>query len=156
MKHLIYLSCLFFLFSCDNNNNKDNNSTITNPEEAEFSLTNPAAELYQIVGEKHDTAMLLMTNIGKMQSLLRIQLEATETLEAEKDSILNLLTALKKADDGMMNWMREFKSTELNDEEYKAMSEEQIMNYLKDEEAKIEKIHLEMINSIKSVKLKKE
>jgi hypothetical protein len=59
---------------------------------------------------------------------------------------------LKKADDGMMNWMHEFKSTELNEAEYKAMSEAAILTYLKGEEEKIEQVHIDMLESIKNGK----
>ncbi|BDS11886.1 hypothetical protein [Aureispira anguillae] len=118
---------------------------------ADFKLSSQAEDLYQIVGEKHDTAMLLMKNIEQAKSALRLKMEGLET-GAEKDAILDLLMALKKADDGMMNWMREFKSTELNDEEYKAMSEQEIMAYLKKEEQKIEQVHIDMLTSIENGK----
>lgn len=115
----------------------------------EFKLSANGANLYHIVGEKHDTAMLLMKNIEQTRSALRLEMKKMES-GTEKDTILDLLTALKKADDGMMNWMHEFKSTALNEEEYKAMSEEAIITYLKREESKIEKVHVDMLESIEN------
>lgn len=137
---------IVFLLSC----NQDNNSPVV--QETTFTLSSEAAELYRIVGEKHDTAMLLMGSIGGMQSALRLQLGQIKEDNAQKDSILMLLSALKKADDGMMNWMREFKNTDLNEDEYKAMSQEAIMSYLKSEETKIEQVHQDMLNSIANSK----
>lgn len=138
----LLLSCL--MIACEDSTSK---SETNNPIEEEFMLSTQAANLYQIVGEKHDTAMLLMKNIEQVKSALRLKLKSTQG-EVSKDTILDLLTALKKADDGMMDWMHEFKSTELDEETYKAMSEQEIMAYLKEEEIKIEKVHLDMINSI--------
>ena len=117
----------------------------------EFKLSDAMDALYTTVGEKHDVAMLLMKDIEIVRSKLRIQLKRTKE-EAKKERILNLLTALKKADDGMMTWMREFKNTDLNDEEYKAMSEAEIEAYLKEEEVKIEQVHQDMLSSIKDGK----
>lgn len=138
---------ILFLCSC----NQDQNTPTTLPE-TEFVLPPAAAELYRIVGEKHDTAMLLMGNIGGMQSALRLKLGQIKEDNAQKDSVLTLLSALKKADDGMMDWMREFKNTDLNEDEYKAMSQEEIMAYLKSEETKIEQVHQDMLNSIANSK----
>lgn len=115
-----------------------------------WKLPDAAVELYQIVGEKHDTAMLLMSDIEAARSKLRLAMKTANIDSLRKDSILTLLTALKKADEGMMTWMHEFKSTELNEDEYKTMSEADIMAYLKDEEQKIEKVHVDMLESIKN------
>ncbi|MCH2022431.1 MAG: hypothetical protein MK207_08140 [Saprospiraceae bacterium] len=143
MKFLILL--LFFLVLLIN----CTNTHPTNENQSVFSLSVEAAELYKIVGEKHDTAMLLMKEIGLGTSRLRIKLNNLEENNPQKDTILNLLLLLKKADDGMMNWMREFKNTDLNEDMYKAMKQEEIMNYLRQEEIKIEKVHLDMLKSIK-------
>jgi len=117
--------------------------------EKEWKLSVDATTLYQIVGEKHDTAMLLMSDIERAKNKLRLEMKAVDIDRLRKDSILNLLTKLKKADDGMMNWMHEFKNTVLNEAEYKAMSEAEILSYLKEEEQKIETVHIDMEESIK-------
>lgn len=139
---------IIFLYSC----NQDNTTPNTAPETA-FLLEPAASELYRIVGAKHDTAMLLMGAIGGMQSALRLELgKIKEEKSPKKDSVLTLLTALKKADDSMMTWMHEFKNTDLNEDEYKAMTPAQIMDYLKSEETKIEQVHQDMLNSIANSK----
>ena len=119
-----------------------------NEEEINFSLSSQAAELYGIVGEKHDKAMLLMKEIGGGQNRLRIKIKTLEEKNPQKDTILDLLLALNKADDAMMNWMREFKNTDLHEDMYKAMKEEEIMYYLQQEEVKIENVHQAMLKSI--------
>lgn len=136
---------ILFLCSCNQN------TPIVSPETA-FLLPPEASELYRIVGEKHDTAMSLMGNIEGLQSALRLKLGQTKEDNSQKDSVLTLLSALKKADDGMMDWMRGFKNTDLNEDEYKAMSIEEIMAYLKSEETKIEQVHQDMLNSIANSK----
>lgn len=132
------------LISCVNNESKKK------VKEETWELSADAANLYQIVGEKHDTAMLLMSNIEGVRNKLRAEMKVEGIDKLQKDAILDLLTALKKADDGMMNWMHQFKSTELDEAEYKEMSEAAILAYLKEEEAKIEQVHIDMVESIKS------
>ena len=140
-----YLLPFFFLSILLNN---CTNTEPVNKEESSFTLSSKTAELYRIVGEKHDTAMLLMKEIGIGQSRLRIKLNTLEENNPQKDTILDLLLALSKADDAMMNWMREFKNTDLDEDMYEVMKEEEIMYYLKQEEVKIEKVHQLMLKSI--------
>jgi len=144
MKCLILLVISLLLVSCGTVERGG-----TNKNEA-WALSVNAADLYQVVGEKHDTAMLLMSNIEGVRNKLRVEMKVAAIDSLRKDSILTLLTGLKKADDGMMNWMHEFKSTELDEAEYQAMSEADILAYLKEEEQKIEKVHVDMVESIKS------
>lgn len=146
MKYLLLLVTSLVLISCVNNDSKKKLG------KKAWQLPADAANLYQVVGDKHDVAMLLMSNIEGTRNKLRVEMKVVAIDSLRKDSILNLLTTLKKADDGMMNWMHEFKSTELNDAEYKAMSEAAILTYLKEEEAKIEQVHIDMLESIKNGK----
>lgn len=142
MRYLLLLITSCLLISCSDNQTKKK------PVEETWKLPTEAAELYKVVGVKHDDAMLLMSDIEGARSKLRVEMKMANVDSLRKDSILTLLTALKKADDGMMNWMHEFKSTELNEDEYKKMSEAEILTYLKEEEAKIEQIHLDMSASV--------
>lgn len=132
----------WLLISCSNN------QTTEKPTEKTWELPAEAAKLYKVVSVKHDDAMKLMSNIEGARSKLRMEMKMADVDSLRKDSILTLLTALKRADDGMMSWMNEFKSTELNEDEYKKMSESEILTYLKEEEAKIEQIHLDMSASV--------
>lgn len=111
-----------------------------------YQLPGAMPEYYSTVVSKHDTAMLLMGDIERAQRALRAALPQQEG--ENKTNILNSLTNLKKADDGMMTWMHEFKSTELNEEEYRTLSETEIQAYLREEELKIEQVHLDMTTSI--------
>lgn len=146
MKYLLFLITSLLLISCTDNKSK------AKIQKETWELSTDAADLYQIVGAKHDTAMLLMSNIEGVRSKLRVAMKVSDIDSVRKDSILTLLTALKKADDGMMNWMHQFKSTELNEKEYKRMTEAVVMRYLKEEEEKIEQVHLDMLESIKNGK----
>ena len=145
MKYLLSLLCFSILFfNCNSNNNeKEQNDS--------FYLSPAAEHLYSVVGEKHDTAMLLMKDIGNAQYKLRNSLN--ETVDSlQKKKILDLLLALKKADDAMMNWMREFKNKDLDEDMYKSMTEAEIVNYLSKEEVKIEAVHQQMLKSIADAK----
>jgi hypothetical protein len=146
MKYLLLLITSLLLLSCANNEPGKKG------EKETWKLSADAADLYQIVGEKHDTAMLLMSNIEGVRSKLRVAMKVSDIDSLQKDSILMLLTTLKKADDGMMNWMNEFKNTEMNEDEYKTMSETEILTYLKGEEQKIEQVHVDMVESVKEGK----
>jgi len=146
MKYLLLLVTSLVLISCVNNESKKK------VEKETWKLSADAADLYQVVGDKHDVAMLLMSKIEGTRNKLRVEMKVVAIDSLRKDSILDLLTTLKKSDDGMMNWMHEFKSTELNEAEYKAMSETAILTYLKEEEEKIEQVHIDMLESIKNGK----
>ncbi|MGH1335408.1 MAG: hypothetical protein ACRBFS_04710 [Aureispira sp.] len=116
------------------------------PAVEDYQLPGTMPDFYEIVVAKHDSAMLLMGDIERTQRALRGLLSTKE--ETTKTQILEALTALKKADDVMMTWMHEFKSTELHEEEYKTLSEAEIEAYLKEEEKKIEQVHLDMSRSV--------
>lgn len=147
--------CLLFMvnfigivvWSCDSPPSENKIEQVTK----EYQLPGKMAELYTIVGAKHDTAMLLMGDIRRTQQALRSVLSEQKGLAKEK--VLDALTALQRADDGMMTWMHEFKSTELNEEEYQALSEAEIKAYLEKEEKKIEQVHVDMTTSIATGKL---
>lgn len=111
-----------------------------------YSLPEKMGAYYTVVVAKHDTAMLLMGDIERTQRALRAALPQQEG--AAKTKVLEALTFLQKADDGMMTWMHEFRSTELYEDEYKTLSEAEIEGYLQEEEQKIEQVHLDMSNSI--------
>ncbi len=137
---LLILGFFSVFFSCTNSQ-----KTI---EIEAFELSEKAANLYQIVGEKHDTAMLLMKDIAKVQSRLRRLIEKNARSKAIEEQCLEKLTPLAKADKAMMDWMSQFKSTVLHEDFYKNATEEEILDYLKEEEIKIEQVHQTMLKSI--------
>lgn len=106
----------------------------------------PVDSLYSLVGAKHDSAMLLMNAIYKSQRKWRKILNDSSI--QEKEFILDRLGALNRADEAMMDWMRNFKSMELETSFYQNSLESDVLDYLKNEEKAIEQIHLEMIESL--------
>jgi PBP1b-binding outer membrane lipoprotein LpoB len=147
MKYLISLLLLALLFvAC------------TSPKEEaveETTVLSAALNTYYLeVMEQHDTAMLLMKDIAIVRHQLREYMksvEATDTIS--KTILIDLLKDLQKADDGMMTWMRYFKSTSLDEAWYKKEKETTLRTYLAVEEKKIQQVHVDMINSIKAGKL---
>lgn len=148
------ISLLLLIYSCQNANptvtEPENDSTVVDKPitEETWELDSTLAILYDTVGAKHDTAMLLMKDIGQVRSKLRKLMTRFGEEDYERKDILDLLSALKKADDGMMNWMRMFKGVELEEAFYKESDHATIEAYLKEEEAKIEQVHQDMLNSI--------
>lgn len=125
----------------------DQETTINESAEPTLELPAKAAALYQEVGATHDTAMLLMAPLERTQIRLRRTLDYLN--EQEKKIALALLTDLKKAEEGMMDWMHNFKSTELNEEEYRVMSEVEMTDYLKAQNEDMLLIDSQMRSAIK-------
>lgn len=135
---LVFILFVFLVIQCiDRNKIQDNKLT---------SLDS----LYHLVGEKHDTAMLLMKDIKRFKINLRKRIQENDSLG--RDTIYTILGQLNRADDAMMNWMRNFKSRELDNEFYDNTSKDSIRKYLKSEERAIESVHSEMIESINVAK----
>jgi hypothetical protein len=117
-----------------------------------FKLSSTTDSLYHLVGEKHDTAMLLMSNIANARAAVRSIMKENSHLKAMEEISLEHLLALNNADKAMMTWMNEFKNIEMDEETYQAWSEDEIMDYLQKEETKIETVHQEMLESIAKAK----
>ena len=147
MKYLISLLLLALLFAA-----------CTSPQEQpveETTVLSAALNTHYLeVMEQHDTAMLLMKDIAKVRHQLREHMKTVEVSDTvNKTVLLGLLKDLQKADDGMMTWMRYFKSTSLDEAWYKKEEETTLSAYLAAEEKKIQQVHVDMINSIKAGKL---
>ena len=99
---------------------------------------------------KHDEVMPKISDIRLLQKQLREELEkdsiASDSLK--KENILELLSKLKKADDAMFDWMNEFKNPHLNQEFYLKSKDEELLDYLKSEDKKIEVVANQMLESI--------
>ena len=142
---IFIIALLSFYTACKpRTSNLNNNEQIVLPSKIQI--------LYDTVGAKHDTAMLMMKDIGKCQYALRNYLQAANVDTTKKENILTALSNLKKGEEAMMAWMREFKGLELEEEYYKKNSNDSIMHYLKAEEVKIEKVHNLMLKNIESAK----
>ncbi len=145
---ILFFSVFTILFACNSNSTDNNNANTTIEVQDSFSLSAEAEVLYQLVSDKHDTAMLLMSDIARVQDLMRKIIEESN-LKSVEERCLEKMTLLRNADKAMMVWMNEFKGLEMYEEDYKNMSEEEIMNYLQSEEDKIESVHEQMLQSIK-------
>ncbi len=94
----------------------------------------------------HDEVMPKLGELNKdRKELQKILKNVTD--EAVKSELLLAITALEKADDGMMDWMADWKvPAELEKQE----------PYLNKEMVKINKVKTDMLESMKNAKLLKE
>lgn len=116
------------LFACESN---DPNHKIQN-------------ELTDQVWVIHDEVMPKISEINRIQRQLRKLTKGQEL--APDDPVLDMLTRLEDADEGMMVWMKEFKKpSEMRGEK----SHDEIMTYLREEMSKVEKVKTDMLSSIK-------
>ena len=134
-----YLIIIFLITSCVGNSKKD--------KQTENMLNPKVDSLYKLVVAKHDEVMPKTVDISKLTQVLRSKLENTKD-EVEKEKILNLLEGLQSAHDAMFDWMGAFKGLHTNEEFYQKKPEQELINYLKDEETKIERVAKIMLESI--------
>lgn len=142
-----------FIFFCLSALACQPSSTNTNPanNNSEVKLLSPANDsLYTLVVKIHDDIMPENATIASLQQQLK---KALPTLkQAQKDKLLPILADLQISYDGMMDWMNQFKNTELNADEYKLWSPQQTRDYLLDQQLKIEKVANDMRSSIANAK----
>ncbi len=143
---LAFIAFLFFFsFGCANNPGQHS---------AQKEAVNPqlAAEdsLRDVVFEIHDAVMPKMAEINRLQRELRKWKEAHPGADPQlSEQLLKTLDWLTKADEGMMNWMAEFKQpTSLRD----TLSHEAIMNYLAAEQEKVQAVYDDINGSIEAAK----
>ncbi len=114
----------------------ENQNTETTVEEGE----NRVSELKNEVMESHDRTMEKMGRMGQ----LRRQLEEASVGAVDSAAMFAAHQELQRASDEMMQWMRSFQGVE-------AMpSEEEKVEYLKQEKAKMEAIENRTNNAIKA------
>lgn len=130
------------------------NTTKTVEADLNSILTPQSDSLYQLVIVKHDEVMPKTADIARLQAKLRRSLvalgEGPKT--PERDTILTMLSKLEQADEGMMQWMRDFKSVEVHEDHYEGLPETEILYYLKEEETKIDNVAASMLSSIATAK----
>lgn len=102
--------------------------------------------LEQEVIAVHDEVMPKLGELNKDRRNLQDILKST-TDENVKTELLNAITALEKADDGMMEWMSDWKVPSDPVEQ---------QSYLEKEMSRIAKVKTDMIESMKNAKLLKE
>jgi hypothetical protein len=117
----------------------------------ELNLSPAVESLYKLVVAKHDEVMPKISDISKLSTLLRSDLEnmgEDKGSKEKKEKTLELLTALQSAHDAMFDWMGEFKSTLTSADFYKKNNEKELLEYLKSEEVKIDRVAKVMLESI--------
>jgi hypothetical protein len=100
----------------------------------------------------HDEVMPKMDDIMQLKSQLSNELSAIDSLTtissnavllARKDSVLNLSTALEKADAGMMDWMHNY-----NGDSLQKLPVADAIKYLEAEKIKIESVKQQTLGTI--------
>ena len=107
--------------------------------------------LYDEVMEIHDAIMPRMDDIMKLKGDLREQLdklkEATDAVAAEKSQAMEeIIQQLEDADEGMMNWMRNFRPLE------DSTAYEDAINYLEEQKKGIEEVKEKMEKAMDAAK----
>ena len=94
----------------------------------------------------HDEVMPKMGEINNLRKkLIKLSKSGQVGDTIQLSTIQEAIEYLEKADDGMMDWMGEFKSpSKLRGKK----SHEEIMTYLKSEKVKVEKVKYDMLTSI--------
>jgi hypothetical protein len=80
----------------------------------------------------HDEAMVDLSSMNRVKRQLKSQLAALDSLAPQRDSILDVLVAIEKADADMMDWMANYKKPG-------KMPAAEAKAYLEDQKLKIEK-----------------
>jgi hypothetical protein len=139
-----YLIFFLLLFSCSQSSNNSNSvDTKLNPK---------VDSLYKLVVAKHDEVMPKDKDIVKLINILRQKLEI-EKDNSTKEKILNLLQFLQSGHDAMFDWMGAFKNLHLDQKFYENKSEKELLDYLSEEEAKIDRVAKLMLEGIDNAEL---
>ena len=134
--------CLFIFLiflSCGQNSNNSNSTEIKSNSKVD--------SLYKLVVAKHDEVMPKTADISKLSNVLRRKLEI-EKDSVSKEKILDLIQGLQSGNDAMFDWMAEFKNLHLNKDFYEQKSEKELLNYLNEEEIKIDRVAKLMLEGI--------
>jgi len=94
--------------------------------------------------EIHDEVMPKMDDIMKLKKSLKSKQDSVSSEESER--IQALIVSLEKADEAMMNWMRNY------DPKMEDMSEADKLEYLKNQKAAISDVSEQMKGSISKAK----
>ena len=125
----IFLVLPLFLIACDGK--QESGNEIGEIGEQEETSKSPREQLYDEVMVIHDESMLKMGDIYARISDLKALSADSLNHSPYKEEILAAITGLRKADDGMMDWMAQFK------EPGEEVPSEEAMTYLAEEKGKI-------------------
>ncbi len=150
MKYLKTTSLLTFLalfiFACKGDSPKVNVSP-GETRKKEISENKAAQEtLYDEVIAIHDEVMPKMSDINRVKRALKehaggLTSPKCEFQEADRGKIKGMVAKLEKADEAMMQWMRDFKKPE-------NVSHEKMMTFLEEEKVKISDVSDLMLTSL--------
>ncbi len=103
-------------------------------------------QMWDEVMAVHDEVMPKMSEIKKLERELSAYIGEESSLDAEmQEKVGQTVQELSAAAEGMMSWMSNIKQLEPMREE---MDHKSIMNYLKEEKTRVEKVKENMVNSI--------
>lgn len=131
MKKVTYLILsLFVLAACQSKNERD--------------------KLYDEVMAVHDEVMPKMDDVMELKSSINKEIEKLSSQDSTSQSRIKKLEAAKKqleeVDGVMMDWMRGFKT------DYDDMAKEEVLDYLKVQKSRIEKVGEKMDQAINYAK----
>ncbi len=147
MRPVLYVVFLLASLSACTSNNASETPTesTTNENSAQQVLE---ADTWDQVISIHDEVMPEMSTIGRIKRRVSAYLEEqTSSQPSSKTELLDLLTQLQQAEDGMWDWMYNFQQLEpLQD----SLEHQGVLDYLEYERARIVKVKAEMEQSIKA------
>lgn len=123
------------------------------PEDAQATVVSPVAELEKAVLATHDSAMADMSELMRLEKEVKLQLTnvATQAPSTEpgqrQEQGLAVSNALSKADAAMMDWMHEY-----NGDTLAKLDQQQAMQYLKDQQQKVNVMRQLMLESMRNAK----
>ena len=128
-RYWILLVLPLFLFACEGKQNSGNEKGEV--KEQVETPKSPREQLYDEVMVIHDESMLKMGDIyARISDLKELNADSLNP-SPYKEEILDAITDLRQADDGMMDWMAQFK------EPGEEVANEEAMAYLEEEKKKI-------------------
>ena len=115
----------------------------TSSDQVEEATPTTEDELYQKVMDIHDEVMPKMNDLYKLKKKLQEEIEnSPDLVEERKQEIENRIKQLNEANEGMMQWMRNF-----NPEDFKENKEE-YLDYLNGELEKVNKVKADMLKAL--------
>lgn len=142
MKVVLHALVLLSFVACENAGTQTNQPSTESTAQSQLE-----AQTWDEVIGIHDEVMPEMSTISRIKRRVSAYLEEqTSSQPSSKTELLDLLTQLQQAEDGMWDWMYNFQQLEpLQD----SLDHQGILNYLEYERERIEKVKAEMVQSIK-------
>lgn len=130
------LLVMIALMGCQNNSTSENEQkeTLTQDEQNHMAKVNMEKEVMEI----HDAIMPKNSDLKRIERQLNQYLEENATVDQEKKKEIEAMTQkLNQAHKGMMDWMAGYGSTS---SKFSEMEQSAVMEALKKEKAKIQKV----------------